>query len=465
MNTLSSHKRKLVYGCGIVFLLIPIYYLGAPTAQDIEPGVKTEVKGGVLAQMRVRYDLGESTLGEIDPSSAAMNLVLLGLRGPAAGVLNLQALDYQKKKDWAKLKTTVDSILKLQPHYVEIWKFQGWNLAWNVSREWDKVADRFYWVKEGLKFIQLGTSRNATAAILFHNVGEFAGSKIGNSDEKSFFRKFFVSDPDKKRFGGKADPEINPAGKDNYLVAKDWFDIANEKDRQFGLKGKTLVFARQAPARALFDYARARQRDGFFGEENRADWNNAYQEWTTVYGKEIFLGLYDIKYKLNSTDDDLLQLAEENDVTLEVQKRTWDSNLKMTNYLFWLHLADCERDPIMVEAHKKIYNGKVDYKEGRIYDDLDENDKPIPSPAERSFMEGMEKMAEVFEKYPEMSTHDLYVEEALLALYYWTKLHEVNDKKPGPSPLDSVVLRAKDMAMEVERQFYIENIKGITDQF
>lgn len=465
MNTLSSRQRKLAYGCGIVFLLIPIYFLGAPTAQDVEPGSRAEVEGGMLAQMRVRYDLGESTLGEIDPSSAAMNLVLLGLRGPAAGVLNLQALEYQKKKDWAKLKTTVDSILKLQPHYVEIWKFQGWNLAWNVSREWDKVADRFYWVKEGLKFIQLGTTRNATAAILFHNVGEFAGAKIGNSDEKSFFRKFFVSDPDTERFNGKADAEVNPEGKDNYLVAKGWFDIANEKHRDFGLTGKTIVFALQGPARALFDYARARQRDGFFGEENRADWNNAYREWTEKYGKMIFLGLYDIKYKLNSTEEDLVQLAEENNVSLQVQQRTWDSNLKMTNYRFWKSLADCERDPLMVEAHKKIYQGKVDYKEGRIYDDLDENDKTIASAAERNFMEGMTKLAEAFQKYPEMATHDLYIEEGLLALYYWTKLHQVNGKQPGPTPMDPFAQGYQDLAMEVERQFRIENSKGILNTF
>ena len=143
MNELSSRQRKLVYAGCILFLLVPIVYLGAPTSDDVVPGSKTQVSGGLLARMRVEHDLGESTLGEIDPSSAAMNLVLLGLRGPAAGVLHLQALEYQEKKDWAKLKATVESIIRLQPHYVEIWKFQGWNLSFNVSREWDRVADRF----------------------------------------------------------------------------------------------------------------------------------------------------------------------------------------------------------------------------------------------------------------------------------------------------------------------------------
>ena len=94
MNNLTSRQRKLVYAGCIVLLLIPIVYLGAPTSEDVLPGTKAAVSGGLLAQMRVEHDLGESTLGEIDPSSAAMNLVLLGLRGPAAGILHLQAMDH-----------------------------------------------------------------------------------------------------------------------------------------------------------------------------------------------------------------------------------------------------------------------------------------------------------------------------------------------------------------------------------
>ena len=160
MSSFNSRQRKMAYGIGIVLLLVPIVYLGFPAKQNAAAG---EQSGGlgVLARMRQDYDLGEATLGQVDPSSSAMNLVLLGLRGPAASVLHLKAIEYQERKQWAKLKATVDSIILLQPHYVQIWKFQGWNLAYNVSREWDKVDDRFYWVKEGIKFLILGTERNS----------------------------------------------------------------------------------------------------------------------------------------------------------------------------------------------------------------------------------------------------------------------------------------------------------------
>ncbi|MFN8706966.1 MAG: IRE (iron responsive element), partial [Planctomyces sp.] len=126
MNNLTSRQRKLAYAAGILLLLFPIVILGAPAAKDVGVDDKSLSGGsGLLARMRVEHDLGEATLGNVDPSSAAMNLVLLGLRGPAAGLLHLQAIDYQERKDWAKLAATVDSITLLQPHYVQIWKFQG----------------------------------------------------------------------------------------------------------------------------------------------------------------------------------------------------------------------------------------------------------------------------------------------------------------------------------------------------
>ena len=462
MNDLTSRQRKLVYAGCILALLIPIVYLGAPTSEDVVPGSTASVAGGKLAQMRVKYDLGESKLGQIDPSSAAMSLVLLGLRGPAASVLHLKALEYQEKKNWAKLKTTVDSIIKLQPHYIEIWKFQGWNLAFNVSREWDRVADRFYWVKEGIKFLQLGTTRNQTATNLYHNVGDFMGRKFGNSDEKQFFREFFVHDPDTKTFGENSpDPEINPQGKDNYLVAYDWFVRTNEKDRLYRIKGMTHVIARQGPARALYDYAKARQTDGFFGEENRAAWENAYREWTDNYGNDIFLGLNDVKYKLNCSAEELVALAAENQVELPVQKKVWEQNVKMVNYRFWQNLANCERDELTVAAHKKIYEGKVAYSLAETSDSQDDQGNPLPSKAEKLFAEGIDLMAQLFKKHPEVADHDAYIEEAMLAVMYWATTHQLNGKEPPTDfPLRDLMLKEAGRRAEVEREFQMEVRRG-----
>ena len=79
-----------------------------------------------------------------------LKLALLGgARGVAANVLWNRALDLQKVHDWDRLKLTVDQITKLQPHFLRVWSWQGWNLAYNVSVEWDAPEDKYEWIKQG----------------------------------------------------------------------------------------------------------------------------------------------------------------------------------------------------------------------------------------------------------------------------------------------------------------------------
>ena len=463
MSNFNSRQRKIVYGILFVLLLGPIVYLGFP-AQQIAGG-RDSGGLGKLAQMRSRYDLGEATLGKVDPSSSAMNLVLLGLRGPAASVLHLQAIEYQEKKQWAKLRATVDSIILLQPHYVQIWKFQGWNLAYNVSREWDRVDDRFYWVKEGIKFLMEGTVRNNTIPILFHNVGEFVSSKMGISDEKKFFREFFREDPDPKFDTSTGvhgpDPAINEKGLDSYLVARDWFFKANEKDENDGLagvKGMTHVFFRAGPVKAQMSYAETRAKEGFF-VDHQAEWEKGYREWMDVYGKYDFLGLNEKKYKLNSSEDELKVLAKENGIKVSEQRKLWDQNVTMVNYNFWRDYADVERDPAMLEVHKAFYDAKQAYLEGKGTEDFDkETNTVIASKAQVMLEKAMALWLEVQKKYPVMFEDDRYISEALLMVKYWQAVHTLN-ARPIPSEYSLKSLwdsQGANKQLEIERDFLME---------
>ena len=90
-----------------------------------------------------------------------LKLALLGgARGVAANVLWGRALDLQKVHDWDRLKLTVDQITKLQPHFLRVWSWQGWNLAYNVSVEWDAPEDKYEWIKQGIKFLKEGVRKN-----------------------------------------------------------------------------------------------------------------------------------------------------------------------------------------------------------------------------------------------------------------------------------------------------------------
>src|SRR6516165_8520729 len=123
MNNLTSLQRKLVYTGGIVLLLIPIVWLGAPpepvSANPTGAAPSTGSSGGLLAQKRVEFNLGESDLGNVDPASSTMNLLLLGFRGIATNMLWMDAVEQHRNKDWASLRATTESIILLQPHFLK----------------------------------------------------------------------------------------------------------------------------------------------------------------------------------------------------------------------------------------------------------------------------------------------------------------------------------------------------------
>ena len=123
MNQMSSRNRKFLYMGAIILLLFPICLSG--NARNGSAGES----GGTIAQQRQTYKLGEATLGDVDPTSATMNLVLLGMRGIAGSVLWTQADEEKRTKNWSALESTVESLIKLQPRFMGVWKFQGWNLG------------------------------------------------------------------------------------------------------------------------------------------------------------------------------------------------------------------------------------------------------------------------------------------------------------------------------------------------
>ena len=55
-------------------------------------------------------------------------------------------------------------ITKLQPHFLAIWTFQSWNLAYNVSVEWDAPEDKYHWIKKGIQFVQQGVKQEPEVA-------------------------------------------------------------------------------------------------------------------------------------------------------------------------------------------------------------------------------------------------------------------------------------------------------------
>ena len=152
MNKQASFSRKVSYGVGIILLFVPLWILSRPQTSTSE--------GGQLAQKKEEYGLSQASLGEIDPASETMKLATLGLRGLAVNQLWRKADEYKKKEDWTNLTATLEQLARLQPNIITFWKFQSWNVSYNVSVQFDDYRDRYYYVRQGIEFLQQGVEKN-----------------------------------------------------------------------------------------------------------------------------------------------------------------------------------------------------------------------------------------------------------------------------------------------------------------
>lgn len=468
LENLTSGQRKLVYLGGIVVLMVCSIILGAPSTG--------ENTGGKLAKMRVDHKLGESTLGDVDPSSATMNLVLLGLRGIAANVLWMEHEELKKTKNWARMESTVQSIITLQPHFLQVWRYHGWDLAFNVSSQWDDVRDRFYWVKKGTLFTMDGHEKNQNYAELPWDVGRLVGHKIGRSDEWRFFRKFFLDDPDpESSWNTPYDTRYNRNGQDNYLEAYDWYTKANAieariyEERGKGQAQMMRELFRHYPARSLFDQADALHREGTFGEVSRQAWSKAANEWNNEYGKEHFIadtmepvgGVY----WLNREKGDIALMIQEDkahpkqfEVTPDVKESWINMRQNVTNYRYWQKRADFEKNKKMVDAHRDLYEGRQLWKSGKT--DWSQDGKPPESVEKlKSGLKMLEERFEEFEKEKSGVADDLtqdqnLIEEALLAIMYYREAYELsNIPVPEDYPMKKLWDENQELIPQIKDEF------------
>jgi hypothetical protein len=266
MTERTSFYRKLAYLGAIVILAFPIVWLSLPAT--------TNKEGGKLAQMRKQYRLAQVNLGDVDPASETIKLATLGLRGVAVNLLWEQANYYKKVEDWTNLTATLEQLAMLQPNFITFWKFQAWNLTYNVSVEFDDYRDRYYYVRRGIQFLQKGEKYNADNPQLLWDLGWFVGQKIGRADEYVQYRRLFKADDDYHP------PDRTMEERDNWLVGKEWYKKAIEavdsKGQSLGRKSPRDFYS--GPSKSQMNYAEAIEEEGFF-ERARLAWQRAAEEW------------------------------------------------------------------------------------------------------------------------------------------------------------------------------------------
>lgn len=291
MTNRKSFYRKLTYGVAIAVLLYPLALLSTPATV-------TSPRGGTLSEMRIDNGLSQANLGEIDPASATMKLATLGLRGLAVNLLWGQADEYKKKEDWTNLTATLEQLALLQPNFITFWKFQSWNVSYNVSVQFDDYRDRYYYVRRGIEFLQEGIDKNKEnrdVPQLLWDLGWFLGQKIGRADEYVQYRRLFKADDE---FHG----DLRPRGsdeRDNWRLSKaEYFNgisAITDRGKSIGKKSERIYYS--SPAKSQMSYAEAIGEEGQF-EKGQAAWDVAADDWrvfgdrpiTHSTGRKLFLG-------------------------------------------------------------------------------------------------------------------------------------------------------------------------------
>jgi hypothetical protein len=189
-------------------------------------------------------------------------------------VLWNKADGYKKTEDWTNLTATLEQLAKLQPNFITFWKYQSWNLTYNVSVQFDDYRDRYYYVIRGMKFLQDGLRYNLDHPHLLAEMGWFIGHKIGRADEAVQYRRLF-----------KADDDFHPADRppeqrDSWLVSKEWYEKAVEavdfKGKSLGGKSPREFYSN--PAKSQINYAEAIEKEGEF-DKARLAWAQGGEEW------------------------------------------------------------------------------------------------------------------------------------------------------------------------------------------
>ncbi|MFG0264895.1 MAG: IRE (iron responsive element) [Rhodopirellula sp. JB055] len=288
MNRTTVLRRKLVYLMVLVVMLIPLYLLGQPSGGGGEGG-------GRLAQLRGKYDIAESDLGEISPASETMKLASLGLRGVAASLLWKKSHDYRVLHEWDRLKATLNNIALLQPHFDKVWEFQAHNLAYNVSTEFDDYRQRYEMVREGTEFLTKGVNQNRKAPRLVWYTGWFYGQKMGMSDEKQQFRRLFSEDEQlhqqlmEENIAVDSPEARGPMNKpDNWLVGRLWLN------RGYDLVESGVQIRRQTPLNFYetgpkwrLKHAEAIESEGILDERAQNAWQLASADWRAFGNRSV----------------------------------------------------------------------------------------------------------------------------------------------------------------------------------
>jgi hypothetical protein len=158
-----------------------------------------------------RVQLG-LTVGEplqnAPPMLAFTTVALGGFRGLISNLLWIRANDLQNDDKFFEAAQLADWITDLEPHFSEVWVFQAWNMAYNISVKFKENApgdysDRWRWVHRGIELLRdRAILYNPDDPLIYRELAWFFQHKMGqNLDDANVYYKIQWKDEMTPFFG------------------------------------------------------------------------------------------------------------------------------------------------------------------------------------------------------------------------------------------------------------------------
>jgi hypothetical protein len=164
------------------------------------------------------------------PSLAFASVAMGAFRGLLVDILWIRMDRLKEQGQFFDAKQTADWITTLQPRFAEVWDFQAWNMAYNISVAMPATqpAERWRWVKNGIELLRdQAIIKNPKNIDLYRSLGWIFLHKMGGfSDDCHKYYKLQLALAMRPLISEAPDkPETNQFFKELADAPKEWSQI------------------------------------------------------------------------------------------------------------------------------------------------------------------------------------------------------------------------------------------------
>ncbi len=152
-----------------------------------------------VSQVQSRLNIDREVLGltrvqpleNAPPVLAFTTVALGGFRGLISNALWIRANDLQEDDKYFEMAQLADWITALEPHFVQVWLVQSWNMAYNISVKFKDYPDRWRWLERGIELLRdKGLQYNPNETLIYRELAWFFQHKIGQTlDDANMYYK------------------------------------------------------------------------------------------------------------------------------------------------------------------------------------------------------------------------------------------------------------------------------------